>query len=201
MADTWYRRATPFDSSAMVKILRASSHLRTGTPTSNCERIRKRMCEGELIQAIGRGRGVNRTAETPLDVVILTDVALLLPVDEFLPDEAIMASPVDLMLAEGGVAFDDGASAAKAYPQLWRTAAAARMAFQRERSESGTQDPNSVTNAYREYSIGKRYADHRLCPVISFRRTGPKLHVEIPPFTIRASSLILALRSRRCSAR
>ena len=43
------------------------------------------ICEGELIQAIGRGRGVNRTAETPLEIDLLTDAVLPLTVQEVAP--------------------------------------------------------------------------------------------------------------------
>ncbi len=38
------------------------------------EAIRWTVCEGELIQALGRGRGVNRTAEDALEIDLLTDV-------------------------------------------------------------------------------------------------------------------------------
>ncbi len=40
------------------------------------EAVRWSICEGELIQAIGRGRGVIRTADTPLEIDLLTDVVL-----------------------------------------------------------------------------------------------------------------------------
>ncbi len=48
------------------------------------EAIRWSICEGELIQAMGRGRGVNRTAETPLAIDILTDVVLPVTVSELI---------------------------------------------------------------------------------------------------------------------
>jgi putative DNA primase/helicase len=40
-------------------------------PDPVAEAIRWQICEGELLQAIGRGRGVNRTAATPLVIDIL----------------------------------------------------------------------------------------------------------------------------------
>ena len=40
------------------------------------------ICEGELIQAIGRARGVNRTAADPVKIDIVADVCLPLTVDE-----------------------------------------------------------------------------------------------------------------------
>ena len=48
------------------------------------EAIRWSICEGELIQAMGRGRGVNRTAENPLQIDLLTDVVLPVTVAELI---------------------------------------------------------------------------------------------------------------------
>lgn len=186
--DSWYRRGDAFrfkrDGEEISCFLASADR----HPDALCERIRWRICVGEIIQAVGRGRGVNRTAETPLEVVILGDVPLPAPVDEFLTDDAVKASPFDLMTAEGGVAFYDGSSAAEAYPSLWRTAEAARMALQRARTERGTQDPNSVTNAYNEYDIGERYADPPLCPPVRFKRAGSRRHEEMAIYDPRVVS-------------
>ena len=95
-----------------------------------------RICEGELIQAIGRGRGVNRTAETPLDIDLLTDVVLPLTVHEVLPWSAIKPSRRDLMALEG-VVLENAADMAACFPALWPSAEAARQDRQR-----------SVTNCY-----------------------------------------------------
>ena len=45
-------------------------------PDAFVEGVRWQVHEGELIQAFGRARGVNRTAETPLDIDMLFDTAL-----------------------------------------------------------------------------------------------------------------------------
>ena len=45
-------------------------------PDARAEAVRKALCEAELVQAIGRGRGVHRTASNPLDVIVLTNVPL-----------------------------------------------------------------------------------------------------------------------------
>ena len=83
------------------------------------------------MQIIGRGRGVNRTAADPLDVWVLTDVALPIPVEPIRNAE-LAPTAVDLMLAEGGIAFQSPKDASTAYPTLWETANAAKKAFQRE---------------------------------------------------------------------
>jgi len=41
-----------------------------------CEAIRESICEHELIQAVGRGRAIRRTADKPLDVYIVGNVPL-----------------------------------------------------------------------------------------------------------------------------
>ena len=43
-------------------------------PDPRAEAVRWSICEAGLIQAIGRGRGVNRTADNPLQIDILTNV-------------------------------------------------------------------------------------------------------------------------------
>ena len=47
----------------------------------------------KLVQIIGRGRGVNRTADNPLDMLAMTDVPLPMA-------KTINAAALDLMLAE-----------------------------------------------------------------------------------------------------
>lgn len=110
---------------------------------------------------------------------MLGDAILPIAVDEFLPDDFAWPSATELQLAEGGVAFRDGSSAAKAYPQLWRRPDAARKALEREQREKGDTNPNSVTFSYGELPIGECHADRRLCPRVRFQRSGPKLHEEI----------------------
>ncbi len=138
-------------------------------PDKMVERIRARIRGGEIIQSIGRGRGVNRTSETPLEVLVLGDVILPIAVDQFLPDEALNPLPIDLMLAEGGVAFESGASAAIAYPTLWPTRSAAKKALQRA---------NRGTFCYKSARLRKS-------PLVRFQRVGPKLHVERAVFDPR----------------
>ncbi len=53
---------------------RAARSRATSIPDPRVEAVRWAICEAELIQAIGRGRGVNRTAGNPLQIDILTNV-------------------------------------------------------------------------------------------------------------------------------
>lgn len=113
-------------------------------PDPIAEAIRWQICEGEIVQIIGRGRGVNRTAEMPLDVLVLTDRPLPLPVTETVTMEALEASPADMMVSLAGVALADTADAARAFPALWGNPEAARKAFQRARC--GTNPIRDISN-------------------------------------------------------
>ncbi|MBO1081857.1 DUF7146 domain-containing protein [Roseomonas haemaphysalidis] len=116
-------------------------------PHPVAEAVRWQICEGELVQIVGRGRAVNRTSTTPLDVLVLTDRPIPLTIHAAVEWEALMPSPQDLMLAQGGVALTSPTDASNCYPNLWPTPAAAKMAFSRHR----------VTNPYRDISIGESY--------------------------------------------
>ena len=67
----------------------------------NVEAARRSICEAELIQAIGRGRAVNRTAETPLQIDIIGTVPLPINVDEVVEWNGAQADPFSLMKARG----------------------------------------------------------------------------------------------------
>ena len=89
------------------------------------EAIRWSICEAELIQAIGRGRGVNRTAENPLQIDLLTDVVLPVTVDELVAWADLRPTRRDLMAARG-VVLENAADMARCFPDLWPTTAGRR---------------------------------------------------------------------------
>lgn len=97
------------------------------------EAVRWSICEGELIQAMGRGRGVNRTAATPLEIDLLTDVVLPVTVDALVPWSDLRPTRRDLM-ALTGIVLENAADMAACFPELWSSAAAARQ----DRSRSVT---------------------------------------------------------------
>ncbi len=137
-----------------------------GHPNATVEKIRRRICEGEVEQAVGRCRGVARTAADPCDVYILSDVAIELPIDAFIDaDEILTPTPLDLMLSAGGIAFADGSSASEAYRGrgLWPTPGAARIAFMRQ-----AERQRCVTLPKEDISLGN-VTD--LVPV-TFQKTG-----------------------------
>ena len=94
------------------------------------ELLRAAICDDELIQAIGRGRGVNRTAADPLAVHILADVALPLVHDRVLPWELVKPDLLQRMLLVG-VAVDSPGDACRLHPDLLPNPEQAKKAFQR----------------------------------------------------------------------
>jgi hypothetical protein len=99
------------------RAVRADQH-----PDPTAEAVRLQMCEAELIQAVGRGRGVNRTAETALDVDILANVVLPLTVDEAVQWEE--PSAVVEMAAEG-IILTSPTHMCACWPGVWRDRKAA----------------------------------------------------------------------------
>lgn len=102
-------------------------------PDAMAEAIRWQTAEGELVQIIGRGRGVNRTAANPLDVLVLTDLVLPMPLTSTLDAADLEPGVADRMIAAEGVVFENPTDAAAAYPSLWANREAAKKALQRGR--------------------------------------------------------------------
>ena len=103
-------------------------------PDPLAEALRWQIAEGQLLQIIGRGRGVTRTAENPLEVLVLCDLALPLPITATLSAEDLTLGPAEQMLLEAGVALENPAHAFRSFPGMWASAEATRKAFQRTRS-------------------------------------------------------------------
>ena len=88
------------------------------------EEARRRTCEAEISQIIGRGRGVNRTEETPLEIHVLTNTPLTEEVSSF--DEWRRPSKDDELLAKRGVWLSSAGDAAKLLGIKANTLTAAR---------------------------------------------------------------------------
>jgi Bifunctional DNA primase/polymerase, N-terminal/Primase C terminal 2 (PriCT-2) len=103
---------------AWYQQVRRGIRLRDGTgvavdgdqhPDAFAESVRQLITEAELVQALGRGRAVNRTEKTPLDVDLLFDTCLPVTVDvvanwtepslliETAAEGVMLTSPVDMV--------------------------------------------------------------------------------------------------------
>ncbi len=94
------------------------------------EAVRAAVTDAEVVQAIGRGRGVNRAADNPLTVFVLADVVLPMPVERLAVFEEVRPNVVQRMAARG-VVLRSATDAAVGYPDLFPSAEAARKAIGR----------------------------------------------------------------------
>jgi putative DNA primase/helicase len=87
-------------------------------PDAAAEDIRWQICEAELIQALGRGRAVNRAAASPLDVDLLFNVCLPITVDAV--ETWTRAEPSLLIeTAVEGVMLTSPVDMVQVFPSLW----------------------------------------------------------------------------------
>ena len=119
------------------------------------ETLRAAICDDEVMQALGRGRGVNRTADNPLEVHLLADVALPIAYDRVIAWEAVCPDIIQRMLL-AGIAVDSPADAARLHPGLFETAVAADHAFRR----AGFNRLFPIRDIYRETAV--KSASYRL---------------------------------------
>lgn len=124
-------------------VVRAVTH-----ENETAELLRAAICDDELIQAIGRGRGVNRTADNPLEVKVLADVALPLIHDRVVAWEAVLPDIFQRMLM-AGVAVDSPADAAQLHPDLFDNDKQAQKLWER----SGFKRQYPMNNTYRDMSL------------------------------------------------
>ncbi|WP_339950722.1 bifunctional DNA primase/polymerase [uncultured Albimonas sp.] len=118
------------------------------SPDEEAEVLRAAICDDEVIQAIGRGRGVNRTANDPLEVHLLADLALPLVHDEIVPWELVKPDLFQRMLL-AGVALDSPGDAALLHPAMFADEKQAQKAFER----AGFKRQIPMKTPYREMSL------------------------------------------------
>jgi hypothetical protein len=87
--------------------------------------------EAAIIQAVGRARGVNRSATNPVEVyMVLHDTTVPIAVDAVVQFKDLEPTNIDIMI-ERGLIPAWSADAVKLYPDLWPTAQAARKEYSR----------------------------------------------------------------------
>ena len=92
--------------------------------------VRRAIADDNVVQAIGRVRGIRRTAASPVTVFLLSDVVTPYPLKAVTDWPSLALSPVERMAARG-VILDSPVDAARAYPDLFATPKAAEHAIRR----------------------------------------------------------------------
>ena len=135
-------------------------------PNSIVFAILQMIREDELIQSIGRGRGVNRTADNPLHIDIMVDFALPVTVDKIVPPEGMFPDRAEMALETKGILPMFGGEAARINPEQFASRAAHR-AWKRN-SANGKAFNAIVKGGF--FPIGISYRD-----LATFSRTGLSL--------------------------
>ncbi len=100
------------------------------------EADRWQVAEGGVLQAIGRARAVNRTAENPVEIEVWSDLALPLTVDEVVQWDAVPAGYEADMVADG-IGLDSAPDMAACWPGVWETERAAER-WRQKRTDTPT---------------------------------------------------------------
>jgi putative DNA primase/helicase len=137
----WYPKADAVREMADGTFLPAETDQH---PNPIAEACRWSICERELVQIIGRARGVNRTPASPVDIILMVNTPLPVPVERLISASDLDPTPDDLMFAAGGVAFTNPTDAAATYPNLWATRNAAKHAFERAPEPRLAPNPNPM---------------------------------------------------------
>jgi hypothetical protein len=104
-------------------------------PDPISEVVRWQICEAELVQVIGRGRGVNRSVDKPLHVDVLNNVCLPLTIDQPIRWDDNAPGRIEEMVGMG-LLPDGPAAAALVYPDLWPTVKTAKKAAENARAKA-----------------------------------------------------------------
>ncbi|WP_461623411.1 hypothetical protein [Bradyrhizobium sp. 25ACV] len=148
------------------------------------ELIRQAVTEAAIVQAVGRARGVNRSAENPVEIwMILSDTVVPLALDAVAEFADLEPNKIDDMI-ERGVVPAFSADAAKLYPDLWPTSQAARKAYSRDglnvarnrrrtvtasdKDDGAVAGRRSVTGPYKYRFIRESHT-----PLIRYQPKGP----------------------------
>ncbi|WP_140886694.1 hypothetical protein [Muricoccus nepalensis] len=100
------------------------------------ELVSTAITDAEIVQGIGRARGINRTEQDPVRVWLFADVVTPLLVDELLDWRDLAPGSVERMACRG-IFLASPSDAARAYPDLFGTVEAGKKAFQRWGVEKG----------------------------------------------------------------
>jgi hypothetical protein len=148
------------------------------------ELIRQAVTEAAIVQAVGRARGVNRSAANPVEVwMTLSDTVVPLALDAVVEFGDLEPNKVDIMI-ERGIVPAYSADAAKLYPDLWPTSQAARKAYSRDGLDVKHNRRRSVTASYKDDgtaarprsvtgSYKYRYIRESHTPLIRYQPKGP----------------------------
>lgn len=103
-----------------------------GYDNADANLLCRAIAESGVLQALGRSRAVNRTAQNPVEAfVILDDLTLPVPIDALVHVADVEPNEIDAMMARGLVP-EWPADAARLYPDLFQNRKAADYRYRRD---------------------------------------------------------------------
>lgn len=99
-------------------------------PDLVAEAARWQVAEAGVLQAIGRARAVNRTAENPVRIEVWNDIALPLTVDAVVTWDSLLGGYEIEMIADG-IVLESPSDMATCWPKAWATAEGAKQWLKR----------------------------------------------------------------------
>ena len=149
----WYppvERAIRMADGTGIRVERCDQH-----PDPVGEHVRYQICEGEMLQALGRARAINRTAKNPLEIGIVADVVLPITVNKVIPWQAPGRA---MEPAEEGVMLFSAHDMAEIWPWVWKTVDEAKSTLKKIRASArrGGETPgqNGILESYIPFRPG-----------------------------------------------
>ena len=173
----WYPRGD------VTRLIRTSNGVQSLHDEAEChpnalaEQILESIIVDQVIQAIGRGRGVNRGPDNPVDVHVWSDVPLPLPIDALVDAYDILnPSVAERQLARNGIAFGSAADVAKACPDLCSSREAPQKARRQPESVSETRGEGHlhIIDPYMQMSLTSPFGNGQGPDLVkvAFQRVG-----------------------------
>ena len=106
----------------------------------NMEAVRKAIADDNVVQGVGRPRGVRRTEANPVLMIIMSDVVTPFPVSA-VTDWPTLALTGRERMAARGVVLDSSTDAHRAYPDLFPSPRSADDGINRQNDRSSTLSP------------------------------------------------------------
>jgi hypothetical protein len=173
-ADQWWyppvERAIRMADGTGILVERCDQH-----PDPVGEHVRFQICEGEMLQALGRARAINRTAESPLAIGIVADVVLPITVNKV---EVWQAPSRAMEPAEEGAMLFSPKDMVEIWPWVWKTVDAAKKTLGKIRASAqraGTRCQNGIYDSYIPF---------RHSVAVLYQRPGPKQKLQRAVFDL-----------------
>ena len=101
-------------------------------PDPFCDQVLQMVADDELVQAVGRARGVNRTADNKVQVIVMANRVLPIAVSKVVGSADLYPNRIEVALARNeGVIVQSASVLSEKHPDLWSSLEACKKDIQR----------------------------------------------------------------------